>query len=185
MTTDPAFSTSGPRRAIIAVLAVGYGSFLAFVAFWPSPVDRPVAGLLARVIRELHERGVPRFVDYGFIEFTANIALFVPVGILLGLIGSRRLWPFMLLVGPLLSGIIEAAQLFVLSQRYATVEDVIANSLGSTIGVLLAVGLRTLVARRDARVVARDRAMGGAWQRTSAPASAAPSTGSGHEPSSA
>ena len=62
--TDRLPSTSGPRYVLLWVLGLGYGIFVAFVAFWPSPVDEPVQALLARVIQELHERGVPAFVDW-------------------------------------------------------------------------------------------------------------------------
>lgn len=152
-------STSGPRHAIVAVLAVGYGIFLALVVFWPSPIDRPVAAMLERVIAELHERGVPAFVDYTFIEFTANVALFVPVGVVLGLIVPLRWTVIALLLGPALSGAIELAQHFLLPDRYSTSADIIANSLGSTVGVLLAATLRAVVAVRDDKVIARHEAL--------------------------
>jgi len=151
-------STSGPRHAIILALAIGYGTFLAFVAFWPSPIDAPVQGLLDRVIAELHERGVPAFVDYGLIEAFANILLFIPVGLLFGLMVPLRWWPVALLLGPTLSGLIELVQRYVLEERYSTIEDVIANSIGATIGVFTAVILRAVVSARDERVIERHEA---------------------------
>ncbi len=157
--TEPLPSTSGPRRALIAVLAIGYGTFLAFVVFWPSPIDGPVEGLLARVIAELHERGVPAFVDYTFIEAFANILLFVPVGLLFGLMVPLRWWPIALLLGPALSALIEVVQRYALDERYATVQDVIANSIGATIGVFLAVLLRGVVRYRDEKLIERHEAM--------------------------
>lgn len=150
-------STSGARFALISLLAVGYGIFLAFVVFWPSPVDQTVEGLLERVIQELHERGVPGFIDYEFIEFTANIALFIPVGIFFGLLVPLRWWPVALLLGPALSGTIELIQKYLLDQRYSSIYDVIANSIGSTIGVLFAVTCWAIVRARDDKVIARYR----------------------------
>jgi VanZ family protein len=152
-------STSGPRHAIIAALAIGYGAFLAFVVFWPSPIDAPVQGLLNRVIAELHERGVPAFVDYTLIESFANILLFIPVGLLFGLMVPLRWWPIALLLGPALSGVIEVLQRYALEERYSSVHDVIANSIGATIGVLAAVMLRAVVKARDERVIERYEAM--------------------------
>ncbi|MCT9001992.1 VanZ family protein [Microbacterium memoriense] len=148
-------STSGPRHAIVAAFSAVYGVFLAFVAFWPSPVDKPVASLLDRVIAELHERGVPGFIDYAFIEFCANIVLFIPAGLVFGLIVPVRFTLIALLLGPALSGAIEMGQHFLLSARYATVADVVANSLGATIGVLIAATIRAIVAVRDEKVIAR------------------------------
>ncbi|QBR74974.1 VanZ family protein [Microbacterium sediminis] len=140
---------------MVGTLAVIYGVFLAVVVFWPTPIDRPVRGLLDRVIEELHERGVPEFVDYAVIEFGANIALFLPVGVLLGLAIPMRWTLLTLILGPALSAGIEFAQSQVLDERYSTVSDVVANSIGSTIGVLIALTLRAMVAMRDERVIAR------------------------------
>ncbi|MDW4573873.1 VanZ family protein [Microbacterium sp. M3] len=151
-------STSGPRHAIIVMMALGYGIFLAFVVFWPSPIDAPVQGLLERAIAELHERGVPTFIDYDFIESFANILLFIPVGFLFGLMIPLRWWPIALLLGPALSAAIELAQRYVLDERVSTVQDVIANSIGSTIGVLIAVVIRAIVKARDEQVIARHEA---------------------------
>lgn len=159
MSRDHLPSTSGPRHAIIATMALGYGVFLAFVVFWPSPIDPPVQGLLERAISELHERGVPTFIDYVFIESFANVLLFVPVGFLFGLMVPLRWWPIALLLGPALSATIEVAQRFVLDERVSTVHDVIANSLGATAGVLIAVVIRAVVKARDDKVVERHEAL--------------------------
>lgn len=152
-------STSGPRHAIVAMLTLGYGLFLAFVVFWPSPIDRPVQGLLDRAISELHERGVPTFIDYTFIESFANVLLFVPVGFLFGLMVPFRWWPVALLLGPALSAGIEVAQRYVLDERVSTVNDVIANSIGATFGVLVAVVIRGIVKARDEKVIERYEAL--------------------------
>lgn len=160
MTSDRLPSTGGPRRFLIGVLAIGYGSFLAFVAFWPSPIDRPVSSLLQRALAELHERGVPSFVDYGFVESASNVLLFIPAGILFGLLVPLRWWPAALLLGPALSALIEFIQLHLLAERYASVYDIAANSIGATIGVLIAVVLRAVVAVRDEKVIARHEAAG-------------------------
>jgi len=151
--------TSGVRHALALLLGVGYGVFLAFVVFWPSPIDQPVAGLLARVIAELHERGVPAFIDYAFIEFAANVALFLPVGLFFGLLLPLRYWALAYVCGPVLSALIELVQLQLLSQRYATVYDIIANSIGAVVGVTLALIVRAVVAQRDDRVIARHEAL--------------------------
>ena len=148
-------STSGPRHVIVVTMAVAYGIFLAFVVFWPSPIDAPVQGLLERAISELHERGVPSFVDYEFIESFSNMLLFIPVGFLFGMTVPLRWWPVALLLGPALSAGIEFAQRFLLEARYATVHDIIANSIGATIGVLFAVFVRAVVRARDEKVIER------------------------------
>jgi VanZ family protein len=152
-------STSGPRHAIIAVMLLCYGAFLAFVVFSPSPIDAPVEGLLDRAISELHERGVPTFIDYDFIESFSNVLLFIPVGFLFGLMVPFRWWPIALLLGPALSAGIELAQRYFLDARVSTINDVIANSIGATIGVLIAVVIRAVVKARDEKVIERHEAM--------------------------
>lgn len=150
--------TSTPRYLLVGVLAVLYGAFLALVAFWPTPIDDPVADLLKRLISELHERGMPSFIDYRFVEFLGNVALFVPIGALIGLALPRRRWVAMLLCGPALSTAVELVQRHFLSDRYASLSDIIANSIGSTLGVLIALAVRGLVEYRDGRVIARHEA---------------------------
>jgi glycopeptide antibiotics resistance protein len=152
-------STSGPRRTIIAVMVLGYGVFLAFMVFWPSPIDAPVQGLLERAISELHERGVPGFVNYEFIESFSNMLLFIPVGFLFGLMVPLRWWPVALLLGPALSAGIELAQRYLLDARVSTIDDVIANSIGATIGVMIAVIIRGVVKARDEKVIERHEAL--------------------------
>ncbi len=159
MTRDELPSTSQVRRVIISILAAGYGVVLALVAFWPTPIDRPVGGLLARVLRALHERGVPEFFGYTFVEFTANILLFIPVGVVAGLVGRRVHWVPALLAGPILSAVIELIQLLFISARFATIEDIVANTLGASAGVVLAAAARSVIAARDARVIARHEAV--------------------------
>ncbi|MBD3942556.1 VanZ family protein [Microbacterium sp. NEAU-LLC] len=158
MTSDRLPSTSGPRHTIIALMVLGYGAFLAFMVFWPSPIDAPVEGLLDRAISELHERGVPTFIDYTFIESFSNVLLFIPVGFLFALMVPLRWWPIALLLGPALSACIELAQHFLLDARVSTINDVVANSIGATIGVLIAVIIRAVVKARDEKVIERHEA---------------------------
>lgn len=141
---------------------MAYGILLAFIVFWPSPVDRPIAAMLQRVIAELHERGVPQFVDYALIEFSANVLLFLPVGIFFGLALPIRWWLLAIASGPVLSVLVELIQARLLSERYATVADIVANSIGATIGVLLMLALRAAVAQRDRQVIARHEALAAA-----------------------
>src|SRR5699024_5061326 len=83
--------TTSHRIAVI--LAIVYFAALAAILFWPSPVDKPIDGALTHVIMWLHSHGLPQwFIGYRKIEFAANIALFIPFGIILTLRLHRRLW---------------------------------------------------------------------------------------------
>ena len=71
------------------------------------------------------------------LAITAAVAVVILV--LAFLLVPRRAWLLSLLVGPALSLGIEAAQYLALPHRAATVSDVLANSTGATIGIVIAV----------------------------------------------
>ncbi|WP_427133174.1 VanZ family protein [Pseudarthrobacter sp. S9] len=135
-----------PRRAATWGLTA-YGLILGVVALWPSPVDRPVAGLLRKALRKLHLWGIPDWVDYGRVEVASNVLLFVPLGALVAWILGMRYWWVGTAAGIVLSGLIELAQLLFLPARFPSLADVAANSLGAMLGGLLAL---LLMARRKA-----------------------------------
>lgn len=135
-------------RRVTLWVTLAYVLVLALIAFWPTPVDRDVHGSLLGVIGWLHNHGAPRWVDYDFIQFSANVWLFVPVGLLVGMFAGGRRWWLGIVVGFLTSCGIELGQLMFLPERYATVNDVIANTVGAIVGALLAgVTLQVIHAR--------------------------------------
>lgn len=142
--------------AIVALIA--YSAFVAAVGLWPSPVDKPLYPALLRLLAALQRFGVKPVDAYNVIEFTANVAFFVVPAVLLVLIVGRRRWWIAPLVGLACSIAIEVAQHFLLPARFATVADVIANTLGASIGT--AIGVLALSRQRPARgrrrAVARD-----------------------------
>ena len=108
------------------------------ITLWPTPVDpegsRPIQDLLAT----LHGYGLPQWFAYRELEFTANVVMFLPLGVFTGLlIPRRKIWVDAFAL-PMLSIAVECAQLLFLPERYPTVSDVIANSLGAWIGLALA-----------------------------------------------
>ena len=123
---------------------------LTLVAFWPTPVDRGAYSTIQSLLARLHALGIPEWFNYGLVEFTANIALFVPLGLLsVILVGANRVW-YPILAGFASSCLIELGQLIFLPSRFATPADVLANTLGTVLGALLA--LFTLAAVGNARV---------------------------------
>ncbi len=130
-----------PQRVGMWGLAV-YAAALAAVAFWPQPVDRPVAGLLHRALAWLHRHGVADWLDYGVVESAANVLLFVPLGALVAAMSRRGHWWLGAVTGLLTSSTIELAQLLFLPARYASPADVLANTLGALLGSLFALPAR-------------------------------------------
>ena len=119
------------RRVGLRLLAL-YAAALALIAFWPTPVDRGATGLLREIAR------VVPLLSHDVVEFTANIALFVPLGVLLALALPRRR-VLVLPIALVVTSAIEVGQAVFLAERTASVRDVVANTAGAALGLLLAV----------------------------------------------
>ena len=129
-----------PRRAAIWGLGT-YAIVLALIALWPAPVDQGSSDLLMLWLRRLHRRGVPTWFDYGVVEFTSNVILFLPLGALVARILDVPRWWGGVAAGFLLSLLIEAAQLVFLPARFPSVADIAANTFGAMVGAFLALVL--------------------------------------------
>jgi len=132
-----------------------YGAVVLAVTLSPTPLDRGYETSIAKVLSVLHNHGVPEWFGYNKLEFSANIAMFIPIGILVTLLLPSRAWALALLLCPALSVAIELTQAVALTARFATLADVAANSLGALIGIIVAVVLTVIVHRRDEKVIAR------------------------------
>lgn len=122
------------------------------VVAWPTPVDQKAHGWITRVLQAAHDRHVLMSLGYGQVEFLANVAMFVPLAALLGVVLGPRRWGWAVLIGFAVTSTIELLQFALLPGRYGTVDDVIANTAGAVIGALLARSfLRWEAARRAPR----------------------------------
>lgn len=84
-----------------------------------------------------------------------NVAMFIPLGFLVGLALSRRwIWLGVFLL-PAFSAGIEWVQGEMLAERVSDVRDIVANGVGGWIGLLLAVIVRAIVWSRDQKVIER------------------------------
>lgn len=119
-------------RLILTAYLVG----LALVGFWPTPVDRPIQGTLASLLASLHRFGAPGWFDYRFVEASANVAMFVPLGILAAIVLPAKSWWQLAGIGLLTSICMELGQLLFISSRYASYLDVVTNSVGAVMGIL-------------------------------------------------
>src|SRR3712207_6309436 len=119
------------RRPLAAAVLALYVLVLAAVTLGESPGD--IFEWLAR--RAQRVDGLD-FVTVRYVERTLNVLLFVPAGLLLCYALPRLprvlIWALCILV----SMSVEVAQHY-LPERYATPMDVVTNSIGAGIGVLL------------------------------------------------
>ena len=144
-----------PRTSPIAitarVLLVPYGIAVALIVWLPAAAASRVTGLafwFGRVFSEY--TGVSMSTSYALFEFAANIALFVPFGLLVAAAWPRTNAWWIILLGFSASAAIELVQTM-LPSRYPTVSDVIANTLGAVVGCLAARLIRSRQVTSDAR----------------------------------
>lgn len=157
-----------PSRLRIGLALTGLLLYLGLV-LWatmsPTPLDQGYESSIDRLLAVLHRNGVPEWFGYSKLEFSANILMFFPLGFLLALALPRKAWWAALLLIPALSLGIEMTQSLFLSARFATWEDVAANSIGGYFGAFGAFVIRAAVHARDEKVIAR-----ALWDRRSADA---------------
>lgn len=121
-------------RFILGYLALG------LVIVWsPMPVTDLVGPVLTGFDSVLENAfGLPPGLGLNALEFVANIVLFIPPAIFFGLRVAPYNWSIVVVAGIICSVAVETFQLAFLPGRSATVQDVIANSLGALIGALIA-----------------------------------------------
>lgn len=141
-------------RQIVAILGLlCFSALVMLITLSPVKVDQGREYLVDRILQELHERGAPSWFEYNELEFTANIAMFVPLGFFLGLLMLRHRWLGAIAIG-LFSFGIEQAQLHFLPERVADTRDLVANTIGGCIGLVCA----SLLFPREPRKSREERA---------------------------
>jgi glycopeptide antibiotics resistance protein len=152
--TRPAPPTDRSRIWLSIVALLVYGGIVLVATLTPTTLDNGFESSIDRLLAVAHRHGMPEWFDYARLEFTANIGMFVPLAFIVAMLLPSTAWWLALLICPALSVCIELAQATFLSGRFATVSDVVANSIGSLIGALLAFVIRAVIRHRDERVVA-------------------------------
>ena len=127
-------------RRVQTALFVVYLVGLVRVTLWPRLGPDDGFDVVRTLLAWLGSHGFP--LTYSATEFLANIVLFVPFGLLVGLL--TRLRPGTVVgLGLATSVAIELAQLLFLPERVADVRDLVANTLGAAVGVGLLLAART------------------------------------------
>lgn len=121
-----------PHPAVRPLLA-GYLVGLAAITLLPKPAPSGTMSWIRRTALWLADHGLP--VTFLGLEAVGNVLLFVPFGVLVGLVLRLRRWPWVLLLGSATSAAIELSQLLFLPSRFATVQDWVLNTLGTAVGL--------------------------------------------------
>jgi len=148
------------KKTISGLAFSGYLIVLGSASLWPTPVDGGgvVWFITSKILIFCHNISWLKWIQYNQLETLANIALYIPLGAFLVLLLPRvPVW--ILCVTPLVvSALAEGLQRWFLPQRYSTIDDVLHNSLGGFIGVIISVSIRQLMRRRaKARSASQDR----------------------------
>lgn len=139
------------RHPLLSLLTGGYLAFVAWLTLTPQAYAAERIAIIYRVLDALHRRGYLESIDDRELEFLANIALFVPVGMLLMLLFGTRLWWVALGASFAMTSAIEFAQRSI-PGRVPDERDLLANGLGAVIGVLIALVLTAPAALRRRRL---------------------------------
>jgi len=110
---------------------------LAWLTLTPSSSSAEALSILRRLLLVIQSIDALSWVRYDQVEFVANIVLFVPMGVLMTLLLGRRGWWAALAVGIVASCWIELAQYVWLPSRVADPRDLVSNSIGTALGVLI------------------------------------------------
>jgi VanZ family protein len=130
------------RHLLVLGTSAVYALALAAIAFWPTHVDRNVDVLDFSAARWVRDHGMSPDVVYAVIELGANVALFVPFGVLAMLLSVRVTSVRAVLAAAAVSGAIEVVQALARPERTATISDVVANVLGAAVGAGAVAGWR-------------------------------------------
>ena len=134
------------RHPILTVVTVAYLVLVGVLTLSPMP-QYGRESVLWRLVTIFDQYAATRWLDFATVEFLANVAMFVPLGLFFVLLFGRGRWWLAILFGLALTVAIEFAQQF-LPSRVPDPRDLVANSIGATLGVLVALVMTAAKARR-------------------------------------
>lgn len=135
------------RHPLLSVVTFVYLGIVGWLTLGPQPIDDEPNGALFRLLDLLGRYRSTGWVTYSGLEFSANIAMFVPVGLFFLLLLGRSFWFAAFITGVGLTFAIETVQIF-LPTRVSDPRDLLSNSIGALIGVTAAMIVTAPKARR-------------------------------------
>ncbi len=133
------------RRVLGGVLVI-YLVLLAVALLAPTNTDQ--SSMVMWLIHLLVRGGAsPRPLGFSRMEFVMNVAIIAPATFMASLLWPRWTWRDWTAAGFVVSGAVELIQALLLPHRDGSFSDVVANTLGATLGAVLAVGGRWLARR--------------------------------------
>lgn len=140
--------TSSRRRTSI-LLAIGCAGVI-FTGLWPKHLEAPLFRLVASTVRSRGGRPADVTRALSLLDVADNIALYIPVGVLLVARLGRRRWWLAVPVGATLSALLELSQHLWLPGRVGSVQDVASDTIGTAVGAAATAALLGWSRRRRA-----------------------------------
>lgn len=129
---------AGTRRRLRTVplaLLILYTIFIGLVTLTPNQLDTGPGSFIMGLLDFLASHRATAWIDYVILEKLANVGMFIPFGLLVALQCGCRRWWVGWVTGIVFTCLIEGTQATLLSPtRYATISDLVTNSLGAGIG---------------------------------------------------
>lgn len=120
------------------VLLILYTLFIAAITLTPQQLGTGPGTLIGHALDIFAAHQETSWLTYERVEKLGNVAMFIPFGFFAALHFGRRRWWLGFVFGASFSAAIEIFQGTVLTQtRFATVSDLVTNTLGAGIGALL------------------------------------------------
>ncbi|MDJ1113356.1 VanZ family protein [Microbacterium dauci] len=124
-------------RVVLAILTALYAWAVAWMTLRAAPYGSDIQSGLNRLLAWFAQRDATRWITFERVEFGANIAMFVPLGVIAVLWFGVRGWWLAPILGAAASATIEALQAMLLDTRVADLRDIVSNTIGSVIGMCL------------------------------------------------
>jgi glycopeptide antibiotics resistance protein len=116
------------------------------ITLWPNHFFMRAKPRVVQGLEWLHAQQLFEWLYWTRLEVLANVAMLVPVAMLLTFVlGARRGWLAVAMCVAASVGV-ELVQ-YVMPGRVSSIVDVVANGLGAVIGALLAVAIEAMVVR--------------------------------------
>jgi glycopeptide antibiotics resistance protein len=135
---------------MLSVVTFIYLGVVGWITLGPQPLDDGTDSLVWRLLAFFSRHGATDWITYSLLEFWANVAMFVPVGLFFLLLLGRRRWWLAIALGVVLTCGIEFVQQW-LPDRVSDPRDIVANSVGALVGVVAALVVTWPAAVRRAR----------------------------------
>jgi hypothetical protein len=148
------------RHPFLSLVTGAYLIFVGWLTLTPQPIGPDEQRLIQRGLDALHRRGYAESLDYEGLEFLANIALFVPIGMFLLLLFGAGGWWLAAIGSFAMTAVIETVQQQI-PGRVSDDRDLMANTVGALIGIVIALVLTlpATIRRRERKRYERDRAI--------------------------